>query len=141
MIEVSKRSDQPSSTWNAADDYQSYIQDGFRWRLNARPHVWRPAADVYEIEQAVVVRVEIAGMRESDFVISLHARMLTISGTRSDIQERRAYHQMEIPFGEFALDIELPNVVDENRVEAYYKDGFLKVILPKARSHLIKIEE
>lgn len=141
MIEVKKRSDQPSSNWNAADDYQSYVQDGLRWRLNSRPRIWRPAADVYEVEDAIIVRVEIAGMREPDFVVSLHARLLTISGTRSDVPERRAYHQIEIPFGEFSLDFELPDAVDENRVEAHYKDGFLKVFLPKARSHTIKIEE
>jgi HSP20 family molecular chaperone IbpA len=48
---------------------------------------------------------------------------------------------MEIPFGEFAVEIELPLAVDENRVEASYQDGFLKIILPKKRAQPIRIEE
>jgi HSP20 family molecular chaperone IbpA len=71
---------------------------------------------------------------------SLTNRWLSITGARSESSERRAYHQMEIPFGEFAVELEAPFVVDENRIEAYYQDGFLKVLLPRERSHQIKIE-
>ena len=73
-----------------------------------RPHVWRPPTDVYETEDAIVVRVEIAGMREADFTVALVERSLLIRGVRQDLTERRAYYQMEIPFGEFSTEVELP---------------------------------
>jgi HSP20 family molecular chaperone IbpA len=112
-----------------------------RWRMLNRPRLWSPPADVYETEDEIFVRLEVAGMREADFAVALYGRLLAISGVRSDVNERRAYHRMEIPFGEFAIEIELPQAVDESRVEAVYTTGFLKIVLPKARPHPIRIEE
>jgi len=110
------------------------------WRLSMRTPAWRPPTDVYEWEETLVVRVEIAGMREQDFAIQLNGRILTIRGTRQDLPERRAYHQMEIRFGEFNIDLELPSHVDADQVQATYSDGFLRVQLPKARSRQIPIK-
>lgn len=141
MIQVVIRSDLSPSDLNSASETQYYIVEGLRWRLLSRPRRWHPPTDVYETEEGLTVRVEIAGMRESDFYIALYGRLLSISGVRSDHNERRAYHRMEIPFGEFAVEIELPYAVDENRVQAVYEAGFLKISLPKQRPHQIRIEE
>lgn len=111
------------------------------WRMSLRSHVWRPPTDVYETEVEIVVRVEIAGMKEDDFTIELNDRYLSIRGVRPDIPERRAYHQMEIRFGEFNTEVELPSAVIADGVEAVYRDGFLRVVLPKARARKIQIEE
>lgn len=96
-----------------------------------RSHIWRPATDVYETEETVVVRVEIAGMREEDFEISLSGRMLSIRGSRPDIQEKRAYHQMEIFFGDFSTEVELPAPVLVDQVAAEYQQGFLRLVFMK----------
>jgi HSP20 family protein len=112
-----------------------------RWRSQHRQGVWRPLTDVYENEEAIVVRVEIGGMREEDFTIYLEERYLLIEGNRTDTLERRAYYQMEIPYGEFSTEIELSIPVTVEGATANYRDGFLKVVLPKARSHLIHIKE
>ena len=80
-------------------------------------------------------------MRESDFVIELDGRFLYIRGTRLDANERRAFHQMEIRFGEFGVEIELPLPVQSELVEATYRDGFLRLVLPKAFPKQIHIEE
>jgi HSP20 family protein len=103
-------------------------------RLAPITPIWRPPTDVYETESAFFVRVEIAGMSEDDFNIELEARSLSIQGVRSDVSERRAFYQMEIPFGEFICSVELPAPVDASQVEAVYNQGFLRVTLPKARS-------
>ena len=110
-------------------------------RKKHRQGVWKPLTDVYENEEAIVVRVEIGGMREEDFSIFLEGRLLLIQGNRADTLERRAYYQMEIPYGEFRAEIELPLPVTAEGVTAFYRDGFLKIVLPKARSHLIQIKE
>ena len=47
------------------------VSDGLHWRLVSRPHIWMPPTDVFETEDAIVIRVEIAGMKEDDFEISL----------------------------------------------------------------------
>jgi len=113
------------------DDIQRLSPESVHLHLSMRSPAWRPPTDVYEIEDAVIVRVEIAGMHETDFSIVLDGRYLSIRGIRQDIPERRAYHQMEILFGEFSVDVEMPVAVDAENVQAIYQNGFLKIMLPK----------
>jgi HSP20 family protein len=113
----------------------------FGWRMTMRSPAWRPPTDVFETENTIVVRVEVAGMREEDFSIELTGRSLLVRGSRQDVPERRAFHQMEIHFGEFAIELELPNYIEADQVQAVYSDGFLRVHLPKARPRQISIAE
>ena len=122
---------------SAGEDNQYYSINVLRWRLVNRPHVWRPPTDVFETEEYIIVRVEIAGMREEDFAISLDDRRLMISGVRPDQPERRAFYQMEIPYGEFSTEVELPVSIIAERIEAVYCNGFLKIRMPKASPHFI----
>lgn len=101
------------------------------WKVGIRSFAWNPPTDVYETDASFVVRVEAAGMRESDFTIEVDGRVLMVSGIRMDSQERRAYHQMEIRYGEFSTSVELPPGVDTQHAEADYEDGFLTIIFPK----------
>ena len=114
------------------------IPHAISWQV--RSHVWSPPTDQYETEEAYVVRVEIAGMQEDDFEISLENNNLFISGSRPDFPERRAYHQMEICFGKFESALGLPGPVTIEQVKAEYKDGFLTIILPKAIPNQFKVE-
>jgi HSP20 family protein len=120
------------------DSNEYYIVN---WRVNTHPRAWRPPTDVYEHDDKIVVRVEIAGMNESDFAISLDQNILTVRGVRPDVTERRAYHQMEINFGEFASAVEILVPVDTEHVRAEYQNGFLWITLPKAQPKYIKINE
>jgi HSP20 family molecular chaperone IbpA len=126
--------------WHITDDFQNPLTETSRWRIISRPHAWRPPTDVYETEESIIIRVEVAGMQEADFTISLVERSLTIRGIRQDSSEKRAYHQMEIPFGEFNTEIELPYAVIADKVEATYRDGFLRISLPIAQPKHIKVE-
>jgi HSP20 family protein len=139
-MEVSISSDSLRRVWHISEDFQDPITDTSRWRITSRPHAWRPPTDVFEIEGAIIVRVEVAGMRESDFTISLVERNLTIRGIRQDTAERRAYHQMEIAFGEFTTEVELSLPVMTEKVEATYRDGFLRITLPLAQPKHVKVE-
>lgn len=104
--------------------------------------VWVPPTDVYETEDLLVVLVEIAGVQQADFSISLHERRLVISGRRVDAgPARRAYHKMELQFGDFRTDVELPVAADEAHISAEYNDGLLRVVLPKQKSKSIDVRE
>lgn len=104
------------------------------WQVQVRTGLWSPPTDVYETDTQYVVRVEIAGMREEDFEITVEHNVLSITGNRSELPERRAYHQMEIRFGKFESIVGLPGSVDLDAAHAEYKDGFLMVVLPKAEN-------
>jgi HSP20 family protein len=63
----------------------------------------------------------------------LEQNHLVISGIRQDTPETRAFHRMEIHFGEFSTEIEIPSPIDVEKVTAEYQQGFLRVTLPKAQ--------
>jgi HSP20 family protein len=112
---------------------------GQRW-LSARQHkIWRPPTDVYETDDCIVVKVEIAGMEEGDFDIALDARKLVISGVRHDPAAKLSYQQMEILYGHFETHVHLPRAIDADRIEATYRNGFLHVRLPKAKPHKVPV--
>ena len=112
------------------------------WRVGRPGREWRPPTDVCETEDELVVQIEIAGVQPEDFHVELYDRFLVVAGVRSDPSpERRAYHQMEIHFGEFRADVELPGPVDRDRITAEYGNGFLRVCLPKLHATQINLEE
>lgn len=98
---------------------------------STRTNIWHPPTDMYETEKSVIVQIEIAGMSEAEFTLSIEENLLAIRGFRSSLQSNGAYHRMEIQSGEFISVVELPVPVDYDRVEASYNDGFLQVLLPK----------
>ena len=140
MEELELKSEPIHPIWYSSDDTDS-ISGGKRWRNGVRSPVWRPPTDVYETEQDVIVRVEVAGMREDDFLISLTGDRLSVRGNRPDIQEKRAYHQMEIPFGEFSLEVKLPAPVLADQVVAEYQDGLLRLVFPKDKPKRIQVKD
>lgn len=101
---------------------------------------WNPPTDVFETEENFIVRVEIAGMKDADFEVAIENQILMISGNRSELNERRAYRQMEIRFGKFEIAVEISVPVEIERAVAEYKDGFLVVQLPKLSPKHIEVE-
>lgn len=110
-----------------------------RWVSTRKHKTWRPPTDVYETDTCMVVKVEIAGMREEDFAISLDSRRLVISGVRHDPAAKLGYQQMEILYGHFETDVHLPRAIDVDGIEATYQNGFLSIILPKARPRQVPV--
>jgi HSP20 family protein len=140
MVEVELKSIPLRPGWYTPEEVQSLTLGTSRSRNGIRPHIWRPPTDVYETEMEIIIRVEIAGMREEDFTISLANRYLSIRGVRQDVPERRAYHQMEIFFGEFSTEIELSSPVVAEKVSAEYTDGFLRLVFPKEQPKKIDVK-
>ena len=104
-------------------------------QIRFSPAGWEPAIDVYETEDETVVIVELAGVKESDIDILVDRDRFTIRGERRKAvvtSVRRMYYQMEIMSGPFARSIALPVAVDTTESKAYYADGLVEVVLPKA---------
>lgn len=98
-----------------------------------RTRTWRPPTDVYETDDAVIVKIEIAGMNPDDFEISFADRALTVKGNRKDVDEKLSYHCLEIPYGEFQVQVALPGTFLEDEIDAKYENGYLYVTLPRSR--------
>lgn len=120
--------------------FTGLYSDSPLWLVGRTIRVWRPPTDVVETEDNFIVQMEIAGMRREDFFITLEERRLTISGVRPHPQTSSgAYHQLEVNFGEFRSEVDLPGPVAVDRIEADYADGFLRVTLPKIRPRRVEI--
>lgn len=117
------------------------VQKAIGWQKQVSSKIWSPPTDMYERDDAYLVRMEIAGMREADFTVSVEGEFLVISGSRPDLQERCAYHQMEIRCGKFTSAVSLPDLVDLENASAEYQDGFFVVILPKLKSDSVSAKE
>ncbi len=117
-------------------EVHSGVLQAISWQV--RSGIWSPPTDVYETDNEFVVRVELAGMREADFEVAYDNKILIISGIRTEKPERRAYHQMEIRFGKFAVATGLASPVDVDHSVAQYADGFLTVTLPKLKAEGMK---
>ncbi len=110
------------------------------WQVSVHSYAWSPPTDVFETDASFIVRLEVAGMRQSDFSIDVEDNFLVISGVRSEPPERRTYHQMEIRFGEFSTAIEIPAGADVSKAQADYEDGFLNVVMPKIKPTTLNIK-
>lgn len=104
-----------------------------------QPSPWRPATEVYETEDALVVRAEIAGMDEGNLAVDIDGEYLIIRGERPDRcpDGRRSYHEARIPYGAFRADIYIPFPVDADQTIAEYQNGFLRIVLPRSLARTI----
>jgi HSP20 family protein len=94
---------------------------------------WNPSLNVYETSDEVVILMEAAGVKREELKITLEKNILRISGRREEppFPFKMRLHQMEIYFGSFERSARIYAPVDEERITATYKDGFLRVNLPK----------
>lgn len=122
---------------DSMDDFERQmdrmIHAYFPHEHRTRPRLWRPPTDVYETEDGTVVKIEVAGMNPDDFTISFINRTLIIRGVRQDVEEKQSFHRLEIPYGEFQIEVLLADRYDSNKIQARYDRGFLYVTLPKSR--------
>ncbi len=95
--------------------------------------VWRPPTDVYETDEKIVIRMEIAGMKHPDLKVTVSGSVLVIRGERAEqtSANRTIYQNMEINYGPFERNIRLPGPIDGDNIKAEYKDGFLEINIPK----------
>ena len=95
---------------------------------------WSPLVDISEDEKEYVVKAEIPEMKKEDIKINVHDDVLTVSGERKYEKEEKGkkYHRVERAYGSFMRSFALPENADGSKISAEYKDGVLKVHLPKS---------
>ena len=108
------------------------LDSAYRLTGSSGSRTWAPALDVYENAETVTVKVELAGMKNEDFELSLEGGALTISGKRESKEQNRESFRTERFFGSFSRTIALPAPVKSDDVKAAYEDGILTVLLQKA---------
>lgn len=95
---------------------------------------WSPLVDITEDDKEYVIKAEIPEMKKEDIKVNVNEDVLTISGERKYEKEEKGkkYHRVERAYGSFMRSFTLPEDTDGSKVSAEYKDGVLKVRLPKS---------
>ena len=92
------------------------------------------AADVFDDADKVIVRLEVPGMRRDDFNIELNGDVLTVSGKKHIENELAVgrWRSVQCAYGSFRRDVALPVSVRADKTKAIYRDGVLRIELPKS---------
>ncbi len=106
-----------------------------------------PAVNVYEDKDNVIVETPLAGIDPDKVDIEIEDNVLKISGStesKSEIDDKdKHYYRQEIRSGSFYRVVALPRSVEGSKADAAYKNGILKITVPKseqARPRSIKIK-
>ena len=94
---------------------------------------WAPAVDIYETENALVVKADLPDVNEKDLDIQVENNILTIRGERNferDVKEDN-YLRVERAYGSFSRSFSLGNTVNTEAIKAEYRDGVLTLTIPK----------
>jgi HSP20 family protein len=95
---------------------------------------WAPLVDISEDEKEYLIKAELPEVKKEDVKLSLQDNVLSISGERKSEKEEKGkkYHRIERSYGSFMRSFTLPENADGSNVSAEYKDGVLKVHVPKS---------
>ncbi|UCF83736.1 MAG: Hsp20/alpha crystallin family protein [Desulfobacteraceae bacterium] len=94
---------------------------------------WRPVVDIFDNDEKIVIKAELPGVDKKDIHVDVKDGILTLSGERSyenEVKEEN-YHRKERAFGKFHRSFTLPDGLNTDKIDADYKDGVLKIEIPK----------
>jgi HSP20 family protein len=95
--------------------------------------VWSPAVDILERENEIVLKVDLPEVTQDEIDIRVEGNTLILQGERrftKDTPEEN-YIQIERPYGTFRRTFNLPRMIDQEGIKASYKDGVLRIVLPR----------
>jgi HSP20 family protein len=109
--------------------------EGWPIRVSRENGLWAPFVDVSETPKEVIVKAELPGVDPKEIDVSVRGDILILRGERKQEKEEKSenFHRVERSYGSFSRSIQLPAEVNSDRVDATYKDGVLKITMPKTK--------
>ena len=122
--------------FNGFTKFHSLVNDLFEDSFNRSEGggSWNPAMDILESKDEYIIRAELAGFKKDDINVELKDGTLTVSGERKpeELPEGVQYRSVERVNGKFVRSVILPKTVNQDGIQANYKDGVLEIHVPKA---------
>jgi len=118
--------------------FKELVHQPWGGQEQSRDASWQPRCDMVETDEAVVVDVELPGVKPEDVRLEVEGDVLHITGERRAIAARqgRNYHYLEQHYGRFERQLRLPRTVDRNTIRAEFDSGILSITLPKQGDQL-----
>ncbi len=128
-----KKRTRKDDLWDLRREVDRLFRDFIEGPVKAKDVVYLPALDIYEDNDKVVIEAEVPGVKKDDIKINIEDNVLTIKAEKKKeekIKDKDVVYE-EIAYGMYTREIELPHTIDTDKIEAEYKDGVLKIVLPK----------
>ena len=122
------------------DLFDRFFDDHPLHSLLGEEKVLSPAFDISETEKEYVITGEIPGIDVKKLDVTLLDSILTVKGEKKQEKEEKDedYHRVERHYGSFERSFRIPEKVKADKLEATYKDGILKIFLPKSEASEVK---
>ena len=116
--------------------FQEFFRGGTGEEAGWGLRTWTPAVDIYDTDDALVLKAELPGVSKDDVSIEIHNNTLILRGERKHEAEVKEgdYYRAERAYGTFQRSFVLPTLVDQDKVQATYTDGVLELRLPKSEA-------
>lgn len=97
---------------------------------------WTPSMDVEETDTEYLVKADLPDLKKEDVKVAIEDGVLSLEGERKQEKEEKTkkYHRVERSYGTFVRRLSVPGDVDQQKVQAEFKDGVLTVHMPKSVS-------
>jgi HSP20 family protein len=104
---------------------------------------WLPAVDIQETETEYLIKAELPEVKKEDVTVGIENGVLYLSGDRKQEKEEKGkkFHRVERAYGSFLRSFTVPLDADETKVTAEFKDGILKLHLPKTEKAKSKVQQ
>jgi len=114
-------------------DFDRFFEDEEWLPFVPQRGVWGPAMDIYETEKDVIAELDLPGIDPDKVEVSVKHQILRVKGEMEEKKEakEKGYLRREIRKGSFERTVRLPVPVKEDKVEAIYEKGLLKIVMPK----------
>ncbi len=113
--------------------FEDFFPDTFMEGTKDMAGVWNPVVDIYDTQDTTVIKADLPGLKKEDITINIEGDVLTLTGERNHDEEvkKENYYRRERAYGLFKREFTLPSTVDHEKIKADFKDGVLKIEIPK----------
>ena len=118
--------------------FDDFVNDSFF--TNEHLNNFTPIVDIAETDKSFEFSIALPGVKKSDLSIEMKNGNITISGERKwkNKSNDKNYHSVETKYGKFSRSFELPEGIDQNKINAKFIDGILNISIPKDAKTLVK---
>lgn len=139
------------TNWNPAKDeltniskrMNSLLDDFFEGEAEKSVYRFDPALDIQETDETFEINAELPGLEKDDINIKIENDVLTLSGEKENEYEDTDSncYRSERVFGKFQRSFRLPDIVEQENIEAEFKNGILNITIPKAEETVSKSKQ
>ena len=135
MMTINKRNDSPLNVFE--DVFGTILNDSVGALAKAtQTSSWNPSVDIIESNDSYTLTADLPGLTKGDVHLSIEDGVITLSGERKTERSgnKDLGHRYERVFGKFSRSFQLESGIENNKIKAEFKNGLLKVVLPKVEA-------